>query len=181
MTRADASQALVAQGESVAIYERAPHSKGTKVKGYLMKGNAYINYVSFNTNWWRIPVGNSFGYVSKKEAKIEETGTPRPEQVSSTFHGDAILTEEKNPIYSSISTNSKKIGQFDAHIQIEVINQNKNWSKVNLGGLVGYVQKEDLQIDNGIPVLMYHNLFREEENHKFKGTFVTITPEFFEG
>lgn len=31
MTRADASQALVAQEESVAIYERASHSKGTKV------------------------------------------------------------------------------------------------------------------------------------------------------
>lgn len=180
ITRADASRALVVQRESVAIYEKALHSKGTKVKGYLVKGNAYINYVSFNTDWWRIPIGNSFGYVSKKEAKIEEIGASRPEQVSSNFHGDAILTEEKTPIYSSISTSSKKIGQFDAHIQIEVINQNENWSKVNLGGLVGYVQKEDLQIDNGIPVLMYHNLFREEENHKFKDTFVTITPEFFE-
>ncbi|MCY8231371.1 hypothetical protein [Priestia endophytica] len=95
MTRADVSQALVAQEESVAIYEKASHSKGTKIKGYLVKGNAYINYVSFNTDWWRIPIGNSFGYVSKKEAKIEETEAPRPKQVSSTFHGDAILTEEK--------------------------------------------------------------------------------------
>lgn len=180
MTRADASQALVAQEKSIAIYERASHSKGTKVKGYLMKGNAYINYISFNTDWWRIPVGNSFGYVSKKEAKIEETEAPYPKKVSSIFHGDAILTEVKTPVYSSTSTTSKKMGQFDAHIQIEVINQNENWSKVNLGGLVGYIQKGDLQIDNGIPVLMYHNLFREEENHKFKGTFVTITPEFFE-
>lgn len=122
MTRAYAFQALVAQEKSVAIYEKASHSKGTKVKGYLMKGNAYINYVSFNTDWWRIPVGNSFGYVSKKEAKIEETEAPHPKKVSFSFHGDAILTEAKTPVYSSTSTTSKKMGQFDAHIQIEVIN-----------------------------------------------------------
>ncbi|MBT2693695.1 cell wall-binding repeat-containing protein [Bacillus sp. ISL-55] len=51
---------------------------------------------------------------------------------------------------------------------------------INIGGFNGYIRKQDVSLDNGIPILMYHHILKDEENKIFRNVSTTITDLEFE-
>lgn len=56
---------------------------------------------------------------------------------------------------------------------------NNTWYEVNIGDRLGFVSELDCEIDNGIPVLTYHHLLKNEENKRFRHTSTTTSDVAF--
>jgi peptidoglycan/xylan/chitin deacetylase (PgdA/CDA1 family) len=176
----EAPQALVTEKEYTPIYSVPSPYTEREVKGYLTKDTEYRNYMAFNQDWWRVAVGNDVGYVPRKETKTASATAVKDQSLTSAFEGETLLVKKATPIYRSMSKKAKKIGEFDQHTQIEAKDTGQDWMEVNVGGLIGYIPKDSVEKQNGVPVLMYHHLLKDDENHNFRDVSTTITPEAFE-
>ncbi|MCX2958990.1 MAG: polysaccharide deacetylase family protein, partial [Serratia symbiotica] len=56
---------------------------------------------------------------------------------------------------------------------------NNTWYEINIGERLAYVSGQDGEIDNGIPVLTYHHLLKNEENQRFRHTSTTTSDVAF--
>ena len=56
---------------------------------------------------------------------------------------------------------------------------NQTRYQIRIGGRLAYVSALDAQEDNGIPVLTYHHILRDEENTRFRHTSTTTSVRAF--
>lgn len=56
---------------------------------------------------------------------------------------------------------------------------NQTWYQIRIGGRLAYISALDAQEDNGIPVLTYHHILRDEENTRFRHTSTTTSVRAF--
>ncbi len=44
---------------------------------------------------------------------------------------------------------------------------NQTWYQIRIGNRLAWISSPDAQEDNGLPVLTYHHILRDEENTRF--------------
>ena len=52
---------------------------------------------------------------------------------------------------------------------------NQTWYQIRIGNRLAWISSLDAQEDNGIPVLTYHHILRDEENTRFRHTSTTTS------
>ena len=91
---------------------------------------------------------------------------------------------------------AKEIGQLQPNLTIHLQRAQGDYYPINFGGKTAYIDKKDIVIDAGIPVLMYHDLtkvkqsdnvsvlevkhFEEQMDYLKKNNWTTITPRQLE-
>ena len=56
---------------------------------------------------------------------------------------------------------------------------NQTWYQIRIGDRLAYISALDAQPDNGLPVLTYHHILRDEENTRFRHTSTTTSVRAF--
>ena len=95
-----------------------------------------------------------------------------------------LLTWKDTPVYNAPDVGSAPFGMLAENLRYPVINRlkdrlNQTWYQIRIGERLAYVSALDAQLDNGIPVLTYHHILRDEENTRFRHTSTTTSVRAF--
>ncbi len=95
-----------------------------------------------------------------------------------------LLTWKDTPVYNAPDVGSAPFGMLAENLRYPVINRlkdrlNQTWYQIRLGERLAYISALDAQLDNGIPVLTYHHILRDEENTRFRHTSTTTSVRAF--
>ena len=105
-------------------------------------------------------------------------------------------TKKHVPILNAPNKKAKAIGQLQPNLTIHLQRAQGDFYPINFGGKTAYIDKKDIVIDAGIPVLMYHDLtkvkrsdnvsvlevknFEEQMAYLKNNQWTTITPRQLE-
>ncbi len=95
-----------------------------------------------------------------------------------------LVTWKDTPLYSAADARSPQVGVLAENLRYPVLSKlkdrlNQTWYQIRLGQRLAWVSSLDAQQDNGIPVLTYHHILRDEENTRFRHTSTTTSVRAF--
>ncbi|MCK1969519.1 MULTISPECIES: polysaccharide deacetylase family protein [Franconibacter] len=95
-----------------------------------------------------------------------------------------LLTWQDVTVYNAPDSRSAPFGTLAENLRYPIIGKlkdrlNQTWYEVRIGNRLGYISSLDAQEDNGIPVLTYHHILRDEENTRFRHTSTTTSVRAF--
>ncbi|MGU7801769.1 polysaccharide deacetylase family protein, partial [Escherichia coli] len=84
-----------------------------------------------------------------------------------------LLTWKDTPVYDAPSVGSPPFGTLANNLRYPIISKlkdrlNQTWYQIRIGNRLAWVSSLDAQEDNGIPLLTYHHILRDEENSRFR-------------
>ena len=119
-----------------------------------------------------------FGHVT---IYVEKTGTVfQKKPLKSMIHTEvsgAIKTTAQTMVYEAPNNKSPHLLQLEAGFRYPIVGQLDDWFLVKVGERAGYIHKQTVQLDEGIPVLVYHHILPKALMTK---TTSTISVESFE-
>ncbi|ENY5351877.1 polysaccharide deacetylase family protein [Klebsiella aerogenes] len=95
-----------------------------------------------------------------------------------------LLTWKDTPVYDAPSVGSPPFGTLANNLRYPIISKlkdrlNQTWYQIRIGNRLAWVSSLDAQEDNGIPLLTYHHILRDEENSRFRHTSTTTSVRAF--
>ncbi|MFQ0834784.1 polysaccharide deacetylase family protein [Citrobacter gillenii] len=95
-----------------------------------------------------------------------------------------LITWKDTPVYNAPDAGSAPFGVLADNLRYPIINKlkdrlNQTWFQIRIGDRLAYISALDAQTDNGIPVLTYHHILRDEENTRFRHTSTTTSVRAF--
>ena len=95
-----------------------------------------------------------------------------------------LVTWKDTPVYDAPDIGSAPFGTLAENLRYPVINKlkdrlNQTWYQIRIGERLAYISALDAQPDNGIPVITYHHILRDEENTRFRHTSTTTSVRAF--
>lgn len=95
-----------------------------------------------------------------------------------------LITWKDTPVYNAPDAGSAPFGTLTDNLRYPIINKlkdrlNQTWFQIRIGNRLAWISALDAQIDNGIPVLTYHHILRDEENTRFRHTSTTTSVRAF--
>ena len=95
-----------------------------------------------------------------------------------------LVTWKDTPVYNAPDIGSAPLGTLAENLRYPVINTlkdrlNQTWYQIRIGERLAYISALDAQPDNGIPVITYHHILRDEENTRFRHTSTTTSVRAF--
>lgn len=141
----------------------------------LFKGQHYYA-TSNDENYWTIKIGNGSIWIPKQNTTISNKELETVENASQA----EVITTKNAIVYEQPTRHAKEIAHFVKDIRISANEFNGNFYEIIIGGQKGYVHKWDVQVDHGIPVLIYHHLVADQENSIFKDSTSVYDIDSFE-
>ncbi|EKN4207509.1 polysaccharide deacetylase family protein [Yersinia ruckeri] len=137
--------------------------------------------------YYEFKFGHGIGFIDKDDLKevnkarktndsLGDLNKPLPNQ--------NILIKRETRVFVAPDTDSEEFGVLEENLRYPIIGKlkdrlNNSWYQVNIGQRLGYVSGKDTEIDNGIPVLTYHHMLKNEENKRFRNTSTTTSDVAF--
>ncbi|MDA8492406.1 polysaccharide deacetylase family protein [Kluyvera georgiana] len=95
-----------------------------------------------------------------------------------------VITWKDTPVYNAPDVGSAPFGTLAENLRYPVVNKlkdrlNQTWYQIRIGERLAYISALDAQPDNGIPVITYHHILRDEENTRFRHTSTTTSVRAF--
>lgn len=95
-----------------------------------------------------------------------------------------LITWKDTPVYNAPDAGSAPFGTLTDNLRYPIISKlkdrlNQTWFQIRIGNRLAWISALDAQIDNGIPVLTYHHILRDEENTRFRHTSTTTSVRAF--
>ncbi|HCL5252301.1 TPA: polysaccharide deacetylase family protein [Salmonella enterica] len=95
-----------------------------------------------------------------------------------------LITWKDTPVYNAPDAGSAPFGTLADNLRYPIINKlkdrlNQTWFQIRIGNRLAWISALDAQPDNGIPVLTYHHILRDEENTRFRHTSTTTSVRAF--
>jgi len=95
-----------------------------------------------------------------------------------------LITWQDTPLYNAPDKTSAPFGTLAENLRYPIIDKlkdrlNQTWFQIRIGNRLAWVSSLDAQQDNGIPVLTYHHILRDEENTRFRHTSTTTSVRAF--
>jgi peptidoglycan/xylan/chitin deacetylase (PgdA/CDA1 family) len=154
----------------------------------FQKGTSHT-VMNESDRFYHTVIGNDEVKFSKKKAVISED-LPNNWKAA---HPVRASTSKSVQVFDRPAVKAKNIGQIQPNMTINVQRLKGNYYPVLIGGKTGYIHKNELIIEQGIPVLMYHDLvhrktdqntsilevskFKEQMDYLKVNGWTTITPQ----
>ena len=95
-----------------------------------------------------------------------------------------LITWKDTPVYNAPDAGSAPFGTLADNLRYPILNKlkdrlNQTWYQIRIGGRLAYISALDAQPDNGIPVITYHHILRDEENTRFRHPSTTTSVRAF--
>ncbi|MBO0588555.1 polysaccharide deacetylase family protein [Sporosarcina sp. E16_8] len=177
--------------KSIKITETTPVFDDYQKVAVFLKGTSHT-VVDESNLFYHTVIGNDQVKFSKKKAVISKD-TPNNWKAA---HPVRAKTSKAVQVLDRPAVKAKSFGHIQPNMTINVQRVKGNYYPVLLGGKTGYIHKNDLLIEAGIPVLMYHDLvvnktdqnastlevakFKEQMDYLKANNWTTITPQQLE-
>ncbi|AXH98350.1 polysaccharide deacetylase family protein [Sporosarcina sp. PTS2304] len=106
-------------------------------------------------------IGNMDVKFSKTYAKVKSAHTNQLKSANPV----RLLTNKHVKVYSSPQTKSVELGHLQPSQIIYAQRLRGDYYPIIFGGKTGYIFRKDIEIQNGIPVIMYHDLVKNKVDH----------------
>lgn len=140
----------------------------------LPKGQTY--QAALEDNHWLLTVGNAHVHINKNQAK------PVSEKIKVAKNTNKLqlLTHKAVPVYESHTKKSKQIATLAKNTRISSNGIKGNYYEVVVGGKLGYIPHKSVEIDAGVPVLIYHHFVENINESVFRANISVVDIQSFE-
>ena len=139
-----------------------------------LEPNVEFTIVQEDENFYELLFGQVTVYVEKNGTVIQNT--PLKSTINTEVSG-AIKTIAQTMVYEAPNNTSAQLLQLEVGFRYPVMGQADDWFLVKVGEQTGYIHKQTVQLDEGIPVLVYHHVLPKA---LMKTTTSTVSAESFE-
>ena len=147
------------------------------IAGMLQKGQIYLASKR-DQNTHHFNYGNSIGTIDTSKTKNSFT-------VNEIINSDLAIQSNSNKTIlvnrnvRVLDEANQVISTIYAGQRLPIVSENRRSFIVNIAGRKGYLAKNNVEVDNGIPILMYHHILQDKENKKYRNTTTTIADTEF--
>ncbi len=155
----DVATVVSSKGGSVNI-RKGPGKNYGVIKS--VKHGTYVMILQTGTDWWKISVNGTVGFMDSDFLKDGIVKNPQPSGSSGSSSGSssgntgsssgsgyAVVNNpganQKLFLRQSASRSSKALGSFGNGTQVTVLSQGTTWCKVKVNGVTGYMMTEYLK------------------------------------
>ncbi|ARK24060.1 hypothetical protein SporoP37_04760 [Sporosarcina sp. P37] len=119
-----------------------------------LKANQPIAVTDEDEEYYEIRFGKMAAFIRKGQATVKENVLQVP------LHTDsgAVKTERQTPVYSKADVESEVFLQLQAGYRYPIVQQEGEWYTIQIGERAGYIHKPSVALDEGVPVLLYHQV-----------------------
>ena len=138
-------------------------------------------------DYYEFRFGFGTGFIDKEHLEKVQ-GKQRVEDslgdLNKPLSNQNLITWKDTPVYNAPSSGSAPFGTLSANLRYPILNKlkdrlNQTWFQIRIGNRLAWVSSLDAQEDNGLPVLTYHHILRDEENTRFRHTSTTTSVRAF--
>ncbi|PIC56579.1 hypothetical protein CSV80_13790 [Sporosarcina sp. P12(2017)] len=138
-----------------------------------LQANQAVALIGEDEEYYEIRVGKMPAFIRKGQAKVEKNVLKVP--VHSERLG-AVKTAQQTPVYTEANLKSDVLIQLRKGYRYPVIQEEKDWYLIKVGERAGYIHKSTVKMDEGVPVLLYHQVLPRKQ---MKTEMSTISLESF--
>lgn len=152
-----------------------------------IRAGQIISVIPTAADYYEFNFGFATGYIDKGHLEPVQ-GRQKVEDglgdLNKPLSNQNIITWKDTPIYNAPDAGSAPFGVLADNLRYPIINKlkdrlNQTWYQIRIGERLAYISALDAQQDNGIPVLTYHHILRDEENTRFRHTSTTTSVRAF--
>ncbi|WP_153732104.1 polysaccharide deacetylase family protein [Sporosarcina obsidiansis] len=124
--------------------------------------------------YYEIQLGKMTVFIRKEQATVEK------KKLRVFLHTErlaAVKTFRKTAVYENADVQSGIILQLEEGYRYPIVQDEEDWYIVKIGERPGYIHKQSVALDEGLPVLVYHHILPRDE---MKTMTSTISLESFE-
>lgn len=153
--------------------------------GQIKQGQV-LNVFQADAEYYEFRFGNGTGFIAREdlserknpEAPRDNLGDLRKKSFQN------LVTSRSVTVYSQADNQSAPVATLEENLRYPILNKqkdrlNQTWYEINLGDRLGYVSELDAELDNGIAILTYHHILKNEENKRFRHTSTTTSDVAF--
>lgn len=146
-----------------------------------------LGVVQTNADYYEFSFGFGTGFIDKQHLKPVQ-GKRRIEDRLGDLHkpvsNQNLVTWQAVTLYNEPDNHSQPLGILAENLRYPIISKlkdrlNQTWFQIRIGNRLAWVSSLDARQDNGIPVLTYHHILRDEENTRFRHTSTTTSVRAF--
>ncbi|WP_312984918.1 polysaccharide deacetylase family protein [Atlantibacter sp.] len=143
--------------------------------------------VPTDADYYEFSFGFGTGFIDKQHLKPVQ-GKLRIQDRLGDLHkplsNQNLLTWQAVTLYNEPDNKSEPLGILAENLRYPIISKlkdrlNQTWFQIRIGNRLAWVSSLDAQEDNGIPVLTWHHILRDEENTRFRHTSTTTSVRAF--
>lgn len=154
--------------------------------GEINKGEELMVY-PLSAEYYEFTFGNAHGLIpkdafvsirkSRKMFGLELAGLQKLNQ--------NLITTKQVEIFDRADVKSPVFGTLEENLRYPIMgrlrdNSNKLWYEIIIGDDVKYIEADECELDNGLPILTYHHVLKDEENKLFRHTSTTTSDTAFD-
>ena len=138
-------------------------------------------------DYYEFRFGFGTGFIDKEHLEKVQ-GKQRVEDslgdLNKPLSNQNLITWKDTPVYNAPSSGCAPFVILSANLRYPILNKlkdrlNQTWFQIRIGNRLAWVSSLDAQEDNGLPVLTYHHILRDEENTRFRHTSTTTSVRAF--
>jgi peptidoglycan/xylan/chitin deacetylase (PgdA/CDA1 family) len=140
----------------------------------MLEANQPVAITGEDEAYYELRLGNMAAFVRKGEATVEK------KKLSTVVHKGrlaAVHALQKTAIYEAADLQSSVILELEEGYRYPVVREEEDWYILTIGERPGYIAKQSVALDEGLPVLVYHHVLPRE---LMKTMDSTISLESFE-
>ncbi len=143
--------------------------------------------VPVSSDYYEFRFGNATGFIERSRL-TDVQGKRRVEDrlgdLNKPLSNQNLVTIKATPVYSAPDVKSERVGTLADNLRYPVSSRlkdrlNQTWFQIRIGERLAWVSGLDAQEDNGVPVLTYHHILRDDENTRFRHTSTTTSVRAF--
>ena len=139
-----------------------------------LEANQPVAILGEDEAYYELRLGNSTAFVRKGQATVEKK---KLSTLVATERLGAVHALQKTAVYEDADLQSSVILELEEGYRYPVVREEGDWYILSIGERPGYISKQSVAMDVGLPVLVYHHILPRES---MKTMASTISLEMFE-
>ena len=120
-----------------------------------LQANQAVAVTAEDEEYYEIRLGKMPAFIRKGQAKVEKSVVQTP--IHEERFG-AVKVIEETQVYTDANLESDVLMQLREGYRYPVVHEERDWYIIKVGERAGYIDKSSVDIDEGLPVLLYHQV-----------------------
>ncbi|WP_342574756.1 polysaccharide deacetylase family protein [Solibacillus sp. FSL K6-1781] len=110
--------------------------------------------------YYELRFGKISAFIKKGSATVEKRSL---QTLVNTEITNSIKTTEQTKVYEEKNLTSSVLLHLSQGFRYPIVGEVDEWFVIKVGERAGYIHKSSIEIDEGIPVLVYHHILPKED------------------
>ncbi|MFK2826643.1 polysaccharide deacetylase family protein [Bacillus sp. B190/17] len=153
---------------------------GKPVEVGVLLPKQFYKVVEEDSSYYYLSFGNGTAFVEKSSAFIPAMKVQKVPAKAVSHTNAVVITKSETVVYDRINKQQKGIAVIKGNIRYPIVRKIGDWYMIHIAGQIGYIHKDKVTEDLGIPVLMYHHMLENPEETDFHNNSMVIRVDEFE-